>query len=123
MVVRDDLAAPWKIIGDVPASQNEDSVDISDEAQPASAGIKRPRSPSAIDSDPPDAKKARSSSGTSITTTLCLAPPPNTTAEKIIFSRSSGDFLLGAGDIFLADGFRERWCHCNSVSSAKYSCC
>jgi E3 ubiquitin-protein ligase UBR7 len=40
---------------------------------------------------------------------VCLAPPANPVAEKIF-----QDASLGAGDVFLTEGWRERWCRCDS---------
>lgn len=115
MVVRDDPTAPWKPIGMESPPQNENHVEVGDEVGPASAGVKRSRpiSPT-IDLNSPDAKRVRAfpTPGSA----PCLAPLRNQTAQKLYTSCAANDFSLGAGDIFLTDGWRGRWCHCNSVS-------
>lgn len=123
IVVRDDTSAPWYRIGESDdPSQTERTVDISDEASStANAGTKRPRSPSRS-SDPhaPESKRARGDEPSAAAAAgpsrpvLCLAPPVNPIAEKIY--QNMNDTSLAAGDVFLTDGWRERWCRCDSVS-------
>lgn len=115
MVVRDDPSANWKIIGDTSASQGNNPVDPSDVAVATNAGTKRPRSPSTTtDNNSPETKRARASSGPAASSAPCLAPPPNMTSDKIFTSRAANDVSLGSGDIFLTEGWRDRWCHCDS---------
>jgi E3 ubiquitin-protein ligase UBR7 len=47
----------------------------------------------------------------------CLAPAPDAAAARIFarLAASPLDASLGAGDVFLTDGFRERWCACAEV--------
>lgn len=115
MVIRDAASTPWKIIGEISATQGDNPVVISDEAVATSAGIKRPRSPSATTAtDSPEAKRARASPGLASSSALCLVPSPNVTAASIFASRAENDVSLGAGDLFLTEGWRGRWCHCES---------
>jgi E3 ubiquitin-protein ligase UBR7 len=115
MVVRNEPYAPWNIIGDTSTLEDDKSVEVSDEGVAMSTGTKRPRSPSVADSDSPETKRARASPGPANASVPCLAPPPNMTAHKIFASRDANDLSLGAGDLFLTNGWRERWCRCNSV--------
>jgi hypothetical protein len=120
MVVRNDPSAPWRIIGDHPV---ENVVDVSDETGATSAGTKRPRSSSTTDINPPEAKRARASPAPATLSAPCLAPSPNITADAIFTSREKNGVALGAGDIFLTEGWRDRWCHCSSVSLTIPFCC
>ena len=55
--------------------------------------------------------------------TPCLGPPMNSTAQKVLSrlldptpaSEKSGMGFIGEGDIFLTEGWRERWCRCPTV--------
>jgi len=118
MVVRDDLNSDWKVVGDTSAPHGDNPVEVSDEAVATNAGTKRPRSPSATaDANSPESKRARASPGpASSSTAPCLAPSLNIIASKIFTSRAVNDVSLGAGDIFFTEGWRDRWCHCGSVS-------
>lgn len=113
MVVRDNPSDPWKVL--THSCETEDSkvadLDVVDDGS-ASSGGKRPRAYSPTSA--PDPKRLRSSPSPS---SSCLAPPPNPIAQKIFSLRDSPvyDMSLGAGDVFLTDGWRERWCRCNSV--------
>jgi E3 ubiquitin-protein ligase UBR7 len=94
--------SPLSIVNDVAMNGGEDRAVTS--AESASAGSKRPRSQSPTDG--PNVKHARVS--------LCLAPPVNATAQEIL-SKHENDRVPGAGDVFLTDGWRDRWCRCSSV--------
>lgn len=117
MVVRDDLSSDWKVIGGTSPPRGDNLVEVSDEAVAMNAGTKRPRSPSATaDTNSPESKRARASPGpASSSATPCLAPSLNMIAIKIFTSRAVDDVSLGAGDIFLTEEWRNRWCHCGSV--------
>lgn len=104
MITRDHENAPWKILSDTPGEPVNVDVDDESEVVPAPA-TKRPGSP-ITDSEPP-AKRPRNSSS------VCLAPPLNPTAQRIL---SSSSVDLGTGDIFLSENFRERWCRCPQCS-------
>lgn len=116
MVVRDDPSAPWRVIGDASVALVENLVDVSDEAGATSAGTKRPRSSSTTDTNSPEAKRARASPNPATSSVPCLAPSLNITADAIFTSREKNGLSLGAGDVFLTEGWRDRWCHCVSVS-------
>jgi E3 ubiquitin-protein ligase UBR7 len=119
MAVRDSPSAPWKVL-ESSRDFNEtdgDDVDVEENSEPASAGTKRSRTPSAVEE--PEMKRTRLIPELS---TSCIAPSPSVVAKKIYEQRDSVDAKdsLGAGDIFLTEGWRERWCRCNSVSFIVY---
>lgn len=117
MVVRDNPTDPWKVIG-MNVNDGED-VDIhtGDDANGATTGQKRTRSPSV--SEEPQAKRVRDSEADPSQASRgfpCLSPTPNSIAQKILCDVDSAEgSLLGSGDIFLTEGWRERWCRCTSV--------
>ena len=120
MVVRDDQSIDWKIIGDTSTPHGDSQVEVSDPTVTMNAGTKRPRSPSATaDTNSPESKRVRASSGS---TAPCLGPSPSMIASRIFTSRAANDVSLGAGDIFLTEGWRDRWCHCGSVSLTTLIC-
>ena len=114
MISRDgESEGPWKVIGRIQesSSQIEQDVEVSDPI----VGSKRRRSPSVGNADPaPDTKRPRADTTSSAP---CLAPVVSPTAEKIFALSATGDFSLGVGDIFLTQGWRERWCRCDTVSA------
>ena len=113
MVVRDGERGAWKRLQGDPLEKPEDtcdepSLDVAD-FQPIAT--KRPRSRSASQDDEPETKKAR------VSAQPCLAPAVNLVAQAIFgASRSENSSFQGTGDIFLTEGFRERWCRCERVS-------
>lgn len=114
MVIRDGPKGSWKAVDGEPGIVGE-LIDVDNSLGNSTAGIKRPHSPSNI--DVPEAKRAR---GTSVTPvprpSPCLAPRPNPIAEKIFANyKVPNESSLGTGDIFLSEGFRDRWCRCASV--------
>ena len=111
MVIRDNPSSPWKIL-DVQTDMSAIDNTAIDDIDSVTVGVKRPRTSSA---NVPDAKRPRSSPTPSGT---CLAPPSNPIAQNVIALCNSpnADGSLGTGDIFLKDGWRERWCRCSSVS-------
>jgi E3 ubiquitin-protein ligase UBR7 len=115
MVVRDTVSDSWRILkGDSTDSKN--LIQVEDAYASASSGDKRPLSPSALE---PDAKRTKSLSNTPLSQSKpCLAPPQDILARKIFddFRLSGSSSSLGTGDIFCTFNFRERWCHCDSVS-------
>ena len=115
MVVRDSVTDSWRILnGDSTDSKN--LIQVENEYTSASSGDKRPLSPSALE---PDAKRTKSLSDTSLLQSKsCLAPSQDSLARKILddLGLSDSSPSLGAGDIFCTLNFRERWCHCDSVS-------
>ncbi|KAI0041484.1 hypothetical protein FA95DRAFT_1565342 [Auriscalpium vulgare] len=110
LVVRDGPDAVWRIL-DESRDSGDEPTDVTEEnADGPVLGQKRPSSPSAAESD---AKRPRVSPPPQTSPTSCLAPPRSALAEKIM-STTFKDAVLGAGDIFLTDGWRSRWCRCES---------
>ncbi len=97
MAIRDAPSLPWKVL-----APTQDPVVVFDEGTPTSEApvvpSKRALSPSAREGER-EAKRPRA----------CLAPPLNPVAQQILADPSSE---LGAGDVFLTEDFRERWCRC-----------
>lgn len=116
MIVRDSPATAWKVLRDIP-DVSRDQIDYEDpDTEPTAAGTKRSLPASGVDT--PEAKRARVSSPSdpiSISTALgCQAPPPNPVAQRFLANPSiDSDFT---GDLFLTEGWRDRWCRCPSVS-------
>jgi E3 ubiquitin-protein ligase UBR7 len=114
MVVRDNPSAPWTVMHSSQEVQTDnDAVEIEETSTSAAAGVKRPRTSSVASA--PDAKRFCSSPSQQ---TPCLAPPLNPVAQSILSrcSSSNPDLSLGAGDVFLVDDWRGRWCRCSTVS-------
>ena len=110
MVVRDSLDQPWRRFEG--EKTEEVNVDATEVKEASSIGTKRPLSPS---SGIPHAKRPCRPSSDSLTP--CLAPPANSVAQEIFIGLLGGEPpCLGTGDLFLTEGFRERWCRCNPVS-------
>ena len=129
MIIRDTPHDPWRVIGQL--SSQHDTVDIETKTENGRAtliGEKRQRSDSAVSDQP--VKRARQTSvepnghdpnGTA-NALPCLAPKPVSRAQTIFSglddpsTSASASVALGAGDIFLTEGWRDRWCHCNKVN-------
>ncbi|KAL6303793.1 hypothetical protein BKA93DRAFT_325400 [Sparassis latifolia] len=116
MVVRDSPSDKWRIIGDEDAGSSTVEVDIAEPG--SSAGEKRAHSPTKPDA--PDAKRARLSP-VALSSQPCLAPAMNPRAQELLSSQESRDdeglqafSPLGCGDVFLTEGWRERWCRCGA---------
>lgn len=125
IIVRESVSDPWICVNSTgETSEGVVNIDGNPEQSPH-VRMKRPLSPSSGTSDIPDAKRARGSLTSSdvcpTPTSNCLAPPLNPLAQKIFSGRRSPSAdpagSLGKGDIFLTEGFRTRWCRCDSVSS------
>ncbi|KAL4247816.1 E3 ubiquitin-protein ligase UBR7 [Abortiporus biennis] len=138
MVIRDSTKDPWKVIGETnpqttgsaEAERSGDIVNVQDvESGSVAVGQKRPRAGSL--GDEPQTKKVRDEGGENSTISThssngpCLAPPINQIAQEILStieshssSPNSSSSIpmesLGSGDLFLTEGFRERWCRCNA---------
>ena len=122
MVIRDSPAHSWRRLEERLDDPEEDDIKIDDSESPVRSGVKRRPTPI---TDIPIAKRPRNSpdAGSSALTT-CLAPPQNSHAQRILSDLPSADgsISLGTGDIFLTEGFQERWCHCGSVCLISHSC-
>ena len=113
MVVRDGERGSWRRLEGEPSEKYQESFDDPplDVADPQPVTTKRPRSRSSSQDDERDAKRARVSASSP-----CLAPVVNHIAQAILTSGSENSTLDGTGDIFLTEGFRQRWCRCECVS-------
>ncbi|KAG1725877.1 uncharacterized protein EDB91DRAFT_1167056 [Suillus paluster] len=116
MVVRDAEDSPWKKLGgiplgaDAPTTTEDELLDVDDSL--AAPGQKRSRTQS-LHLEEPDRKKQHISPEPS---SPCLAPAPNPIAQTIsqgLQRPSDTKASLGAGDVFLTEGWRERWCRCS----------
>lgn len=129
MVVRDVPGGPWSVIGREAESGANVEVETVEARKGLDTGVgeKRARSPTKGESDAPNAKRARVSPEAS-SSPPCLAPPVNSLAQQIFdkslskmdgAATSSGEEdVCGEGDIFLTEGFRDRWCQCSSVRAS-----
>ncbi|KAL1944010.1 hypothetical protein VTO73DRAFT_3828 [Trametes versicolor] len=132
MVVRSSETEPWQVVGqedtreaasvDIESKDEKPTEDVSN--VPA-AGEKRERSPTK--EGEPQAKRARVSAEAE-TPPPCLAPPqdprisrllsdsqPNTSNDDAPASLPGcAEEYMGCGDVFLTEGWRDRWCHCKS---------
>ncbi|KAJ4474356.1 hypothetical protein J3R30DRAFT_3295415 [Lentinula aciculospora] len=120
MVIRDEPTSLWKAFQDI-HTDNSDLLEVSlipEESNNRLTGNKRALSPTAvIDST---IKRPRLSPIAASSIVSCIAPTPNTTAQKVIGDLTSmidPSLALGTGDVFLTDGFRDRWCRCFSCLS------
>ena len=77
------------------------SRDVSEDGEPAS---KRTR----LDEDEVGGR-------TSSSVSPCLAPKPSEEIRSLLQRVEDGDYELFAGDLFLTEDFRDRWCKCSSV--------
>lgn len=133
MVVRGTPQEPWRVIGQLEAGETHVEVEA-ESSVTSTTGEKRGRSPS--QDDGPQTKRVRASPSaegepkkgethtepepSTLPPARCLAPPPNETIQEILFAtdaNSGKKGFEGAGDIFLVEGFRERWCNCSAVRS------
>lgn len=130
MVVRDTPQEPWRVIGQT-SSQN-DIVDIETKAEASDAAIigeKRPHPDAADDAQP--TKRARQDpaehgepngkdANGAVLFSPCLAPEADPKVQAVLSAldgpQSSDAESLGAGDIFLTQSWRDRWCRCKNVS-------
>lgn len=110
MVIRDSPERPWRRLeADQMSITNEDVADTSESSK---TGMKRPI-PDGADAPQPKRPRVPSTSANS-----CLAPPVNAVAQKIFADLSTAKSpCLGTGDLFLTEGFRDRWCRCKAVRS------
>ena len=125
MVVRDQPEEKWQIIGR--PAESAEAVDVSGESVSSSPSIGQKRARSSSVGDDPKSKRPRESEESSSAPeetrqrSPCLAPIPNSYAQRI-FEPSESPVAndieddVGLGDIFLTEGFRTRWCRCSEVS-------
>ena len=84
------------------------------------AGVKRSRAASE-DGEPAskrmrfDEDDVRDNGAAASSVSLCLAPKPSEEIRSLLQRVEEGDYELFAGDLFLTDDFRDRWCKCSSV--------
>ncbi|KIJ42428.1 hypothetical protein M422DRAFT_48265 [Sphaerobolus stellatus SS14] len=75
-----------------------------------------------------DSKRLKTDDGTAVATSkTCLAPPLNLKVQKIFDTLASKDTdsekqpeIIGEGEIFLTDGWHERWCRCDKEEKETY---
>lgn len=118
MVVRDGQRGSWRRLEGDPPGELQECFDepLLDAEDPQPVTIKRPRSHSSSQDDQPEPKRARTSASSP-----CLAPAVNHVVQAIFDNQASGSedsTFHGTGDIFLTEGFRQRWCRCERVSVA-----
>ncbi|KAJ3738714.1 hypothetical protein DFH05DRAFT_1516622 [Lentinula detonsa] len=114
IVVRDLPTSPWKILPDI-HTDNHESLKVSSVPESSIHSNKRALSPTGVDGS--TVKRARLLPIPSPSDAGCVAPIPNRTAQKIFADLTSSidpSPALSTGDVFLTDGFRERWCRCTS---------
>jgi len=85
------------------------------------AGAKRSRA--ASEDGEPVSKRMRldednADDGTSSSALHCLAPKPSEEIQSLLQRVEKGDYELFAGDLFLTEDFRDRWCRCSSCSES-----
>jgi E3 ubiquitin-protein ligase UBR7 len=110
-VVRKSSTDPWTVVGRASDVGADVEVDIE-------SGAKRSR---AVSEDGNPASKRMKldgdnvQNGASSSTSPCLAPEPSQEIQSLLQRVEKGDYELFAGDLFLTDDFRDRWCKCTSV--------
>ncbi|KAI0646315.1 hypothetical protein C8Q79DRAFT_1000677 [Trametes meyenii] len=138
MVVRSSEDEPWRVIGqdevdptvkaDVEGGGEQAVMDVPD---PSAAGDKRDRPPT--EGQEPQAKRARVSPEAE-PSSPCLAPPQDPRAagllsrldkvssasNKSVSEVNTSSGYLGAGDVFLTEGWRERWCRCKNAKAKPF---
>ncbi|KAH6904273.1 hypothetical protein BKA70DRAFT_1373615 [Coprinopsis sp. MPI-PUGE-AT-0042] len=118
MVVRDSPSSEWRRIGDCTSGNEEHKeakvdIDADDVAAGSSVGLKRKLDEELNSEDAREQKRPRKpSESANSAIPPCLAPIPNPIAAQIFQQQHDDGHGHGAGDLFLTDGFRERWCRC-----------
>ena len=111
-VARGTCEDPWTVVGSAPADGDHNAeIDVE-------AGEKRSRA--ASEDVEPASKRMRldednANDGASSSVSRCLAPKPSEEIRSLLQRVEGGDYELFAGDLFLTDDFRDRWCKCSSV--------
>ena len=110
-VVRKSGEEPWAVIGMASNADADAEIDVE-------AGEKRSRATS--EDGEPASKRMKLdgdevNDGTSSSVPPCLAPKPNEEIQSLLRRVEGEDYECFAGDLFLTDDFRERWCRCPLV--------
>lgn len=119
VVTRKSCKDAWTVVGGVSDVDADIQVDVE-------AGAKRSRN--ASEDGEPALKRVRlhedgEQNGTSSSAPSCLAPSPSQEIQSLLRQVEKGDYELFAGDLFLTEDFRDRWCKCTSVRpTTKYPC-
>ncbi|KAI5122857.1 hypothetical protein M0805_003150 [Coniferiporia weirii] len=119
-VIRDATDAPWTVFDGASEDEvfrNADGAagnkrtfeaagDMSEESN-----TKRPRTESKVGDGTPETAKIEC---------ICLAPTRSEKAERILEAiyLEPANFEYGTGDVFLTEGWRMRWCHCENCLPA-----
>lgn len=82
------------------------------------AGVKRSRAASEDGEQVSKRMKLGETHVENLSASPCLAPNPNQEIQSLLQKVERGDYELFAGDLFLTDDFRDRWCKCSSVRPA-----
>ncbi|KAG7095206.1 hypothetical protein E1B28_005981 [Marasmius oreades] len=109
IVTRDSSSSPWKLYPE------KDAVDNLSRSENTNCSQKRRSSPTGFSER--NAKRQRvSPSSSSSSSEPCLAPSSSHQSDKIYTGIRDSEHLatLGTGDIFLTEGFRDRWCQCST---------
>jgi len=111
-VVRKSGGEPWTVIGMASDADADTEIDVE-------AGEKRSRA--ASEDGEPASKRARfdghdvNDGASSSSVSPCLAPKPSEDTQSLLRRVEEEDYERFAGDLFLTDDFRERWCKCPLV--------
>ena len=110
-VVRKSDEEPWTVIGLASDADADTEIDVE-------AGEKRSRA--ASEDGEPASKRVRLdgdnvNDGASSSVSPCLAPKPSEEIQSLLRRVEGEDYERFAGDLFLTDDFRERWCKCSLV--------
>lgn len=122
MIVRTQAGSPWTVIGQS-TEDDEVNVDVEPGVEPLPGQKRsRPLSGSLESQSKRSRVELNASPSSSSLTTSCLAPPVDERAAAIFAALDTNQDPLeslqtqGSGDIFLTEGFRDRWCKCEKVS-------
>ena len=116
-VIRNSCEDPWIVVGGVSDADADVEID-------AEAGVKRSR---AVLEDGPASKRMKldednADDGSSSSLPPCLAQKPSEEIQSLLQRVENGNYELFAGDLFLTDDFRRRWCKCSSVRPTNQIC-
>lgn len=109
-VVRDSQEGEWHVTSET-SSDDETQPDVTESS---SAGVKRSLHDPLENEQP--TKRARTTP--SDAALACLAPPINAAMSQVYISLENAttpEASFGAGDVFLTEGWRDRWCKCDEV--------